>query len=161
MAKKKAGEMPQSMINKGVVEVKSTEEMKKEVMNDMENKSMLEMASEQQNEVAITVEECDNNEVNVEKNEDLKIDKSNIKTAKAFEKVLAKEPKKPKKEKTMIYLEPNVMKQFKTLARMHEVSITKLFEIACNDYIRGQEIIEVLVAEYDAINKTTGKRKRT
>ena len=59
----------------------------------------------------------------------------------------------------MIYLEETVMKQFKTLARTHEVSVTKLFEIACMDYIKGQEIDEILVAEYDAINKKKGRRK--
>lgn len=166
MAKKKAGEMPQNMINKGVVEVKSTEEMKKEVMDNMENKSMLEMVSEQENdEVSATAGE-NNEEV---KNEDIN-ENNEIKTegtkyissanpSKAFEKALSKRAKKPKKEKTMIYLEETVMKQFKTLARTHEVSVTKLFEIACMDYIRGQEIDEILVAEYDAINKKKGRRK--
>ena len=166
MAKKKAGEMPQNMINKGVAEVKSTEEMKKEVMENMENKSMLEIASEQQNnEVSATVEEV-NEEVkseDINENNDAKIEESkyvsSANPSKAYEKVLSKIAKKPKKEKTMIYLEEDVMKQFKTLARTHEVSVTKLFEIACMDYIKGQEIDEILVAEYDAINKKKGRRK--
>lgn len=163
MAKKRAGEMPESMKNKGVVQVKSTEEMKKEVIDNMENKSMLEMASEQENKVTTTVDESTKEIENKESN-DVKIEESskyvsNAKTSKAFEKALAKEVKKPKKEKTMIYLEETVMKQFKTLARTHEVSVTKLFEIACMDYIKGQEIDEILVAEYDAINKKKGRRK--
>ena len=166
MAKKKAGEMPQNMINKGVVEVKSTEEMTKEVMENMENKFMLEIASEQQNnEVSATVEEV-NEEVkseDINENNDAKIEESkyvsSANPSKAYEKVLSKRIKKPKKEKTMIYLEEDVMKQFKTLARTHEVSVTKLFEIACMDYIKGQEIDEILVAEYDAINKKKGRRK--
>ena len=163
MAKKRAGEMPESMKNKGVVQVKSTEEMKKEVRDNMENKSMLEMASEQENKVTTTVDE-NTKEIENKESNDVKIEESskyvsNAKTSKAFEKALAKEVKKPKKEKTMIYLEETVMKQFKTLARTHEVSVTKLFEIACMDYIKGQEIDEILVAEYDAINKKKGRRK--
>lgn len=163
MAKKRAGEMPESMKNKGVVQVKSTEEMKKEVIDNMENKSMLEMASEQENKVTTTVDE-NTKEIENKESNDVKIEESskyvsNAKTSKAFEKALAKEVKKPKKEKTMIYLEETVMKQFKTLARTHEVSVTKLFEIACMDYIKGQEIDEILVAEYDAINKKKGRRK--
>lgn len=163
MAKKRAGEMPESMKNKGVAQVKSTEEMKKEVIDNMENKSMLEMASEQENKVTTTVDE-NTKEIENKESNDVKIEESskyvsNAKTSKAFEKALAKEVKKPKKEKTMIYLEETVMKQFKTLARTHEVSVTKLFEIACMDYIKGQEIDEILVAEYDAINKKKGRRK--
>ena len=163
MAKKRAGEMPESMKNKGEVQVKSTEEMKKEVIDNMENKSMLEMASEQENKVTTTVDE-NTKEIENKESNDVKIEESskyvsNAKTSKAFEKALAKEVKKPKKEKTMIYLEETVMKQFKTLARTHEVSVTKLFEIACMDYIKGQEIDEILVAEYDAINKKKGRRK--
>ena len=163
MAKKRAGEMPESMKNKGVVQVKSTEEMKKEVIDNMENKSMLEMASEQENKVTTTVDE-NTKEIENKESNDVKIEESskyvsNAKTSKAFEKALAKKVKKPKKEKTMIYLEETVMKQFKTLARTHEVSVTKLFEIDCMDYIKGQEIDEILVAEYDAINKKKGRRK--
>ncbi len=159
MAKNKPGKLPASMINKTIPNMKSTEEMTKEVVNNMEEKSMLEIVSEQENEIAVTVEEVKNKENNKEEIKEVIVDKSNIKTAKAFEKALAKEIKKPKKEKTMIYLEEDVMKQFKTLARTHKVSIAKLFEIACNDYIKGQEINEELVAEYDAINKAKGRRK--
>lgn len=183
MAKKKAGEMPKNMINKGVAEVKSTGEIKKEIMDNIENKSMIEMASEQENEITTTIdehneetnseeineeevnnEEVSNEEINNKENNNTKTEESSkyissVNTSKAFEKVLSKRAKKPKKEKTMIYLEEDVMKQFKTLARTYEVSVTKLFEIACMDYIKGQEIDEILVAEYDAINKRKGRRK--
>ena len=93
MAKKRAGEMPESMKNKGVVQVKSTEEMKKEVIDNMENKSMLEMASEQENKVTTTVDE-NTKEIENKESNDVKIEESskyvsNAKTSKAFEKALA------------------------------------------------------------------------
>lgn len=159
MAKNKAGQLPTNMINKTIPNMKSTEEMTKEVVNNMEEKSILEIVSEQENEVAITVEEVESKDESKEEIKEVIIDTSNIKTAKAFDKILSKEVKKPKKEKTMIYLEENTMKQFKTLSMTHKVSLAKLFEIACTEYIKGQEIDETLVAKYDEINKAKGRRK--
>lgn len=103
-----------------------------------------------------------------DKKEDKKEDNNNEKQpkiAKKFSKVVAK--KDEKKVKTMIYLDKEVMDQFKTLSMilkkdesMENMSVTKLMASACNEYIRGQEIDENLVAEYDEINHKKGNRKQ-
>lgn len=99
--------------------------------------------------------------------EDKKEDNNNEKhpkIAKKFSKVVAK--KDEKKVKTMIYLDKEVMDQFKTLSMilkkdesMENMSVTKLMASACAEYIKGQEVDEDLVAEYDAINQRKGNRK--
>lgn len=101
------------------------------------------------------------------KKEDKKEDNNNEKhpkIAKKFSKVVAK--KDEKKVKTMIYLDKEVMDQFKTLSMilkkdesMENMSVTKLMASACSEYIRGQEIDEDLVREYDEINQKKGNRK--
>lgn len=111
--------------------------------------------------------EEDVKEVNSKK-EDKKEDNNNEKhpkIAKKFSKVVAK--KDEKKVKTMIYLDKEVMDQFKTLSMilkkdesMENMSVTKLMASACNEYIRGQEVDEDLVAEYDKINHKKGNRKQ-
>ena len=110
--------------------------------------------------------EEDIKEVNSKK-EDKKEDNNNEKhpkIAKKFSKVIAK--KDEKKVKTMIYLDKEVMDQFKTLSMilkkdesMENMSVTKLMASACSEYIRGQEIDEDLVREYDEINQKKGNRK--
>lgn len=110
--------------------------------------------------------EEDVKEVNSKK-EDKKEDNNNEKhpkIAKKFNKVIAK--KDEKKVKTMIYLDKEVMDQFKTLSmilkkddEMENMSVTKLMASACAEYIKGQEVDEDLVAEYDAINQRKGNRK--
>ena len=110
--------------------------------------------------------EEDVKEVNSKK-EDKKEDNNNEKhpkIAKKFSKVVAK--KDEKKVKTMIYLDKEVMDQFKTLSmilkkddEMENMSVTKLMASACSEYIRGQEIDEDLVREYDEINQKKGNRK--
>lgn len=102
-----------------------------------------------------------------DKKEDKKEDNNNEKhpkIAKKFSKVVAK--KDEKKVKTMIYLDKEVMDQFKTLSMilkkdesMENMSVTKLMASACAEYIKGQEIDEELVAEYDEINQKKGNRK--
>ena len=110
--------------------------------------------------------EEDVKEVNSKK-EDKKEDNNNEKhpkIAKKFSKVIAK--KDEKKVKTMIYLDKDVMDQFKTLSmilkkddEMENMSVTKLMASACAEYIKGQEVDEDLVAEYDEINQKKGNRK--
>lgn len=110
--------------------------------------------------------EEDVKEVNSKK-EDKKEDNNNEKhpkIAKKFSKVIAK--KDEKKVKTMIYLDKEVMDQFKTLSmilkkddEMENMSVTKLMASACAEYIKGQEVDEDLVAEYDEINQKKGNRK--
>ena len=110
--------------------------------------------------------EEDVKEVSSEK-EDKKENNNNEKhpkIAKKFSKVVAK--KDEKKVKTMIYLDKEVMDQFKTLSMilkkdesMENMSVTKLMASACSEYIKGQEIDEELVAEYDEINQKKGNRK--
>lgn len=102
-----------------------------------------------------------------DKKEDKKEDNNNEKhpkIAKKFSKVIAK--KDEKKVKTMIYLDKEVMDQFKTLSmilkkddEMENMSVTKLMASACAEYIKGQEVDEDLVAEYDEINQKKGNRK--
>ena len=113
--------------------------------------------------------EEDAKEVDSKKEEvkDKKEDNNNEKhpkIAKKFSKVIAK--KDEKKVKTMIYLDKDVMDQFKTLSmilkkddEMENMSVTKLMASACAEYIRGQEIDEDLVREYDEINQKKGNRK--
>lgn len=112
--------------------------------------------------------EEDAKEVNPKK-EDKKEDnesEKHPKIAKKFSKVVVKKDGKPEKVKTMIYLDKDVMDQFKTLSMilkkdesMENMSVTKLMASACAEYIKGQEIDEELVAEYDAINQRKGNRK--
>lgn len=144
MTKMRAGELPNNMKNKGVVEVKSTKEMTKEVTETSTKKSLIE---------SIKDKECKGVETT-------KTETKDIAKAKAFMKILEKENKKQTKERTMIYLEEHTMKQFKTLARAEGVSVAKLFEIACKNFIKGQEVDDELVAEYDNINKAKGRRKK-
>lgn len=112
---------------------------------------------------------------NKDKKEDTKVDnnaeenkeKKEIKVAGRFGKLLSKEDKKPKKTGTMIYLEKETLDQFKTLSMMFKMndnvenhSVTKLMEMACQEFIKGQEIDEELVAEYDRVNSNRGRKKK-
>lgn len=127
-----------------------------------ETKSNLERFAEED------VKEVNSKKEEVEgKKEDKKEDNNSEKhpkIAKKFSKVVAK--KDEKKVKTMIYLDKEVMDQFKTLSmilkkddEMENMSVTKLMASACSEYIRGQEIDEDLVREYDEINQKKGNRK--
>lgn len=130
--------------------------------NTEETKSNLELFAEEDTE-------------NKEKKEDAKADnnteenkeKKEIKVAGRFGKLLSKEDKKPKKTGTMIYLEKETLDQFKTLSMMFKMndnvenhSVTKLMEMACLEFIKGQEVDEELVAEYDRINSNRGRKKK-
>lgn len=109
------------------------------------------------------------NSENKEENqkEDFKFDQQKeIKVAGKFGKLLSKEDKKPKKIGTMIYLEKETLEQFKTLSMIFKLndnvenhSVTKLMEMACLEFIKGQEIDAELVAEYDRVNKKRGRKK--
>lgn len=108
---------------------------------------------------------------NKEKKEDVKADnnteKKELKVAGKFGKLLSKEDKKPKKTGTMIYLEKETLDQFKTLSMLFKLnenvenhSVTKLMEMACLEFIKGQDIDAELVAEYDKINGNRGRKKK-
>ena len=67
----------------------------------------------------------------------------------------------------MIYLEKETLDQFKTLSMMFKMndnvenhSVTKLMEMACQEFIKGQEIDQELVAKYDEINGNRGRKKK-
>lgn len=123
-----------------------------------ETKSNLERFAEED------VKEVDSKKEEVEGKKEDNNNEKHPKIAKKFSKVVAK--KDEKKVKTMIYLDKEVMDQFKTLSMilkkdesMENMSVTKLMASACAEYIKGQEVDEDLVAEYDAINQRKGNRK--
>ena len=125
----------------------------------VETKSNLELFAEEDNSKKEDKEE--NKKEDKQKEDD---NEKHPKIAKKFSKVIAK--KDEKKVKTMIYLDKDVMDQFKTLSmilkkddEMENMSVTKLMASACSEYIRGQEIDEDLVREYDEINQKKGNRK--
>lgn len=125
----------------------------------VETKSNLELFAEEDNSKKEDKEE--NKKEDKQKEDD---NEKHPKIAKKFSKVIAK--KDEKKVKTMIYLDKDVMDQFKTLSmilkkddEMENMSVTKLMASACAEYIRGQEIDEDLVREYDEINQKKGNRK--
>lgn len=100
-----------------------------------------------------------------EEKEEVKLEQKEIKVAGKFGKLLSKEDKKPKKTGTMIYLEKETLDQFKTLSMMFKLndnvenhSVTKLMEMACLEFIKGQEVDAELVAEYDRVNKKRGRK---
>ena len=100
-----------------------------------------------------------------EDKEEVKTEQKEIKVAGKFGKLLSKEDKKPKKTGTMIYLEKETLDQFKTLSMMFKMndnvenhSVTKLMEMACLEFIKGQEVDAELVAEYDRVNKKRGRK---
>lgn len=96
---------------------------------------------------------------------DVQLKNKEIKIATKYEKILKKEDKKPKKTGTMIYLDEETLSQFKTLSMIFKLngvsnnSVTKLIEKACKEFIKGQEIDEELVYEYDRVNGNKGRRK--
>lgn len=150
MSKKSTKTMPPGLANKTIPEVQSSNKLKEEVEKMNNDESLIEkIAKENASE-----------KVEDKTNEEAKKDDyvSNAKMSPAFAKKLAKEEKVEKK-KTMIYLDEYTMKQFKTLSRQSGYSITKLFEMACLDYIKGQEVDETLVADYDKVNSKKGARK--
>lgn len=125
----------------------------------VETKSNLELFAEEDNSKKEDKEESKKEDKQKEDNNE-----KHPKIAKKFSKVVAK--KDEKKVKTMIYLDKEVMDQFKTLSmilkkddEMENMSVTKLMASACSEYIRGQEIDEDLVREYDEINQKKGNRK--
>ena len=125
----------------------------------VETKSNLELFAEEDNSKKEDKEESKKEDKQREDDSE-----KHPKIAKKFSKVVAK--KDEKKVKTMIYLDKEVMDQFKTLSMilkkdesMENMSVTKLMASACSEYIRGQEVDEDLVAEYDAINQRKGNRK--
>lgn len=112
---------------------------------------------------------------NKDKKEDAKADdnaeenkeKKEIKVAGKVGKLLSKEEKKPKKMGTMIYLEKETLDQFKTLSMIFKMndnvenhSVTKLMEMACLEFIKGQDVDAELVAEYDRVNSNRGRKKK-
>ncbi len=141
---KKAGHIPEKFFKNNDTQVKSTIEMVK----DLEEKQEKKLVQETKEEV-IEKEE---------KEQTLQESKEQIKMSKAFEKILKKEEKKPKKLKSMIYLEEETMLQFKTLAGLSGKSLAELFEFACEGFIKGQEIDMNVVAEYD--KKRRGKKTK-
>lgn len=126
--------------------------------NAEETKSNLELFAE---------EDAENKDVKTDNNAEENKEKKEIKVAGRFGKLLSKEDKKPKKVGTMIYLEKETLDQFKTLSMMFKMnenvenhSVTKLMEMACLEFIKGQEIDEELVAEYDKVNGNRGRKKK-
>lgn len=125
----------------------------------VETKSNLELFAEEDNSKKEDKEESKKEDKQREDDSE-----KHPKIAKKFSKVVAK--KDEKKVKTMIYLDKDVMDQFKTLSmilkkddEMENMSVTKLMASACAEYIKGQEIDSDLVAEYDEINQKKGNRK--
>lgn len=125
--------------------------------NAEETKSNLELFAEE--DAKETATKTDNN---VEENKG----KKEIKVAGRFGKLLSKEEKKAKKVGTMIYLEKETLDQFKTLSMLFKMnenvenhSVTKLMEMACQEFIKGQDIDAELVAQYDEINGKRGRKK--
>lgn len=130
--------------------------------NAEETKSNLELFAEEDTENKDKKEDA-KTENNTEENKE----KKEIKVAGRFGKLLSKEDKKPKKTGTMIYLEKETLDQFKTLSMMFKMndnvenhSVTKLMEMACQEFIKGQEIDQELVAKYDEINGNRGRKKK-
>lgn len=130
--------------------------------NTEETKSNLELFAEEDAENKDKKEDTkadDNAEENKEKKE--------IKVAGKVGKLLSKEEKKPKKMGTMIYLEKETLDQFKTLSMIFKMndnvenhSVTKLMEMACLEFIKGQDVDAELVAEYDRVNSNRGRKKK-
>lgn len=153
MAKKSVGKTMPPSVAGTIPEIKSSNELKEEVKKMDNNESLIEKIAKEN-----ASEKVEDNVIDEEKTNDKEYI-SNAKMSPAFAKKLAKKEEKIEKKKTMIYLDENVMKQFKTLSRQSGYSITKLFEMACLDYIKGQEIDETLVADYDKVNSKKGARK--
>ena len=147
------------MTKRRSLEYLSGDNVEKNIEEVEETKSNLELFAEEDNSKKEDKEES--------KKEDKQREDDNEKhpkIAKKFSKVIAK--KDEKKVKTMIYLDKDVMDQFKTLSmilkkddEMENMSVTKLMASACAEYIKGQEIDSDLVAEYDEINQKKGNRK--
>lgn len=178
MAKKSVGKTMPPGISTSTPDVKSTNDLIKEVEEIDGKKSLVETIAEKENN---NIDDTPTNDGgNTDNNKDgasddnntggtdntngggksdKKDDKyvSNAKMSPAFAKKLAKKEKVEKK-KTMIYLDEYVMNQFKTLSKQSGYSVTKLLETACLDYIKGQEVDEYLVAEYDETNLRKGQR---
>lgn len=184
MAKKSVGKAMPPGMSGDTPTIKSTNDLIKEVKEMGNEKSLVETIAEQEDkdiDDTPTNDEgnsdnnedgaSDDNKDNVDDapandNEETKNNNyvSNAKMSPAFAKELAKK-EKAKKHKTMIYLDEDTMNKFKTLSMQSKLinpddwlSVTKLFEIACKSYIKGQEVDEYLVAKYDETNSRKGQR---
>ena len=138
--------------------------------NNMDNNieetvSNLERFAEESKEEETQIDNNKEQEKAQEDKEEVKTEQKEIKVAGKFGKLLSKEDKKPKKTVTMIYLETETLDQIKTLSMMFKMndnvenhSVTKLMEMACLEFIKGQEVDAELVAEYDRVNKKRGRK---
>lgn len=134
--------------------------------NIEETVSNLELFTEEESKEETQIDNNKGQEKAQEDKEEVKTEQKEIKVAGKFGKLLSKEDKKPKKTGTMIYLEKETLDQFKTLSMMFKMndnvenhSVTKLMEMACLEFIKGQEVDAELVAEYDRVNKKRGRKK--